>query len=366
MKTKKILFVLHFPPPVHGAAMMGKYIMASNVLNDNFECCYINLGTSVEVNEIGNWGWIKLKRYFKILGLTIKRLYHDKPHLVYFTLTATGVGFYKDVAVALLAKLFGRKIVLHFHNKGISKRPNKWLDNALYKMVFKKAEVILSSRYLYYDIEEYVPIERVHYCPYGIPEKVETITKAKVVDNKVQILFLSNLIKSKGVYVLLEACKLLQDKQLSFHCTFIGSEADISEEDFQKKVSSLDVDEYVHYAGRKYDLEKVEAYSQSDIFVFPTYYSNECFPVVLIEAMQFSLPVISTFEGGIRDEVEDGKTGFLVRQKDVEALAVKLEILIKNPQLREQMGKNGRNRYEKHFTQEVFETRFTKIMKELV
>ena len=60
--------------------------------------------------------------------------------------------------------------------------------------------------------------------------------------------------------------------------------------------------------------------------------------------MQFSLPVVSTFEGGIPDIVENGKTGFLVKQEDVEALAEKLEILINNPRLREQMGQHGRKR----------------------
>ena len=51
-----------------------------------------------------------------------------------------------------------------------------------------------------------------------------------------------------------------------------------------------------------------EAFLQTaDIFVFPTFYFNECFPLVIIEAMMNGLPVISTDEGGIRDEVKDGK-----------------------------------------------------------
>ncbi|MFC2148522.1 glycosyltransferase family 4 protein, partial [Bacteroidota bacterium] len=255
-------------------------------------------------------------------------------------------------------------VVFHFHNKGIFRRQKNLLDNVLYRMVFKKAEVILLSKHLYYDIEKYVPIERVHYCANGIPQNKITKPTVNVVNDKVQILFLSNLIESKGVYVLLKACQLLQDKQLPFHCTFIGSEGDISVEEFQEKVNLFGVNKCVHYAGRKYGVEKEEGYSKSDIFVFPTY--NDCFPLVLIEAMQFSLPVVSTFEGGIPDIVEDGKTGYLVKQKDAEALAEKLELLIKDPQLREQMGENGRKRYKKHFTLELFESRFSNIMLELV
>ncbi|WP_297694398.1 glycosyltransferase, partial [uncultured Eudoraea sp.] len=200
--AKKILFILHYPPPVHGAAMVGQYIMESNSLNDNFDCQYINLGTSIRVDEIGIGGWQKFKRYLKIIKQTSKSLYNNKPNLVYITLTASGAGFYKDTLIIMLAKAFGKKVVFHFHNKGISKRQDNFVDNLLYKKVFKKSEVILLSKHLYYDIEKYVPIERVHYCANGIPENRITKPIPNVVNDEVQILFLSNLIESKGVFVL--------------------------------------------------------------------------------------------------------------------------------------------------------------------
>ncbi|WP_157472979.1 glycosyltransferase family 4 protein [Eudoraea adriatica] len=362
--TRKILFILHYPPPVHGAAMVGQYIMESNSLNSNFDCQYINLGTSVSIDEIGKGSLIKGIRYFKLLGLTIKKLYRFKPNLVYLTLTASGAGFYKDSIIVMMAKAFGKKVVVHFHNKGVGKRQDKWFDNLLYKMVFKKTEVILLSEHLYPDIGKYFPKKRVHYCANGIPENkvLKLITKSN--KSKVEILFLSNLITSKGVYILLEACQILQAKKLPFHCTFIGGGGDVTVEQFQEKVNALGLSNNVHYAGRKYGVEKEEAYSQADIFTLPTF--NECFPLVLLEAMQFSLPIVSTYEGGIREIVKDGKTGFLVQQQDANALAEKLEILILNPELRLRMGEAGRKHYEKHFTLELFETRFSNIIKELV
>jgi glycosyltransferase involved in cell wall biosynthesis len=78
--------------------------------------------------------------------------------------------------------------------------------------------------------------------------------------------------------------------------------------------------------------------------------------------MQFSLPVISTLEGGIPDIVEDGVTGFLVPQKNAEVLAEKLEILIKNPVLRNKMGTEGRTKFENKFTLSVFENRLKEIL----
>lgn len=365
-KKKCILFLLHYPPPVHGAAMVGQYIMESNIINESIHGDYVNLGTSISVDEIGHGDWLKVKRYLKILRQTINRLYRHKPKLVYMTLTASGSGFYKDALIVMLIKLFDKKIVFHFHNKGVSSRQNKWLDNLLYKMVFRKSEVILLSEHLYYDIQKYVSKKRVHFCANGIPEKRITEIKEKESNVKVQLLFLSNLIESKGVFILMKACQILQSKQLPFHCTFIGSEGDISVNRFQEKLNEFGINKSVHYAGRKYGLDKEAAYSQSDIFVFPTYYHNETFGLVNLEAMQYSLPVVSTFEGGIPEVVIDGKTGFLVKQEDAFDLAEKLEILIKNPALRINMGKAGKKRYEEQFTLELFEKRFSQILKELI
>ena len=49
----KILFILHLPPPVHGAAMVGKYIKDSKLINERFECRYINLTTANSLTDIG-------------------------------------------------------------------------------------------------------------------------------------------------------------------------------------------------------------------------------------------------------------------------------------------------------------------------
>lgn len=291
-----------------------------------------------------------------------------RPDLVYLTLTSKGGGFYKDALVAIKAKALGAKMVYHFHNKGVSTRQDSWLDNILYKMVFKNADIILLSEHLYPDIQKYVPKNRVHICPNGIPEIVQS-SKFKVqneVSKPVEILFLSNLIESKGVYVLLEACKILKEKGLDFLCTYVGGEGDISAEQLQQKIEKSGLAGDVHYAGKKYGVDKSEIFLKADIFAFPTYYHNETFGLVLLEAMQFSLPVVSTYEGGIPDVVEAGKTGFLVPQNDVVALAEKLKFLIKNPVLCKEMGQNGRKKYEAEFTLGAFEARFTTILKELV
>jgi len=367
-KRHNVLFILHLPPPVHGAAVVGQHIKDSKYINNALICRYINLGISTSINDIGKTNISKFLQYFSILWQLLVQLLLFRPKLCYLTITSKGSGFYKDFPVVLLVKLFNRKIIYHFHNKGVIDRQNKVIDNILYRIVFKNADVILLSKYLYPDIRKYVPETKVHYCPNGIPQFVSDFDHTNLSDlnEKVEILFLSNLIESKGIFILLEACEILFKKEVPFHCTFAGNDGMVSSAYFQKKINEKGLAGSVNYVGAKYGSEKEVLFSQSDIFAFPTYYHNECFPLVLIEAMQYRLPIIATFEGGIPDLVEDGLTGFLIPPKDAIALADKLEILINNPERRKQMGGTGRSKFEKELTIDTFENKLQTILNHII
>jgi len=123
---------------------------------------------------------------------------------------------------------------------------------------------------------------------------------------------------------------------------------------------------YVNYLGTKFDQEKEDEYATADIFAFPTFYHNECFPLVLLEAMQHKLPIVTTFEGGIPDIVEDEVTGFLVIQKDVEKFANRLELLIRNSKLRHSMGIAGRKKYEKEYVLDIFVLKLLNILRQII
>lgn len=361
---KKILFILHTPPPVHGSSVIGLQIKNSGLINEFFNCRFINLSTSLTIEKVGKTDFFKIFRFISIWFKVLFQLLFFRPNTCYFAITVKGSAFYKDSIIVLLIKLFGIKIYYHLHNKGIASNQHRFFDNLLYKLVFKNCEVILLSKYLYPDIEKYINKENVNICPNGIPDCKfdDKSTHVNSSERKINILFLSNLIESKGVYVLLDACKKLHNKQIDFHCSFAGGIGDVTVNDFQKKIEVLNLQKHVTYLGVKYDNEKFEVFKQADIFAFPTYYHNETFGLVILEAMQHSLPVISTFEGGIPDVVENGITGYLVNQKNSDELAEKLEILIKNPLLRNQMGHLGYIKFKNEFTLKQFEANLVKIL----
>ncbi|MGB5418844.1 glycosyltransferase, partial [Algibacter sp.] len=246
---------------------------------------------------------------------------------------------------------------------GVSSRQNKALDHFLYKRVFKNAKVILLSKHLFSDISKYVKVENVYYCPNGIPEISLKESNSNFKNETVQLLFLSNLIESKGVYVLLEALSILKSKSIKFYCNFVGGLGDIKEDDFINKVNCLQLQDFVSYLGKKFGEEKTAIFNSSDIFVHPTY--SDCFPLVLLEASQFKLPMISTFEGAIPEIIEDGLNGFLVAKKDSLALAEKLEVLINDEALRGTMGTAAYKKYMNAYTLSKFEKNMCSILKSI-
>ena len=278
MNKQRILFVLHLPPPVHGAAMMGKYIHDSRVINEAFECKYINLTSAKTLQDIGKGGVMKYIKYLMLLCKVVLMVIAFRPQLVYVTPTACGVAFYKDFLVVQLLKLMGRKVVVHYHNKGVVTRQDKKLDDWMYRRFFKDIKVILLSDALYEDVKKYVKREQVLICENGIPDTSEKSEKIIRNNPTPRILFLSNLLITKGVIVLLDALKLLKGKNIDFVCNFVGAETnEIDASHFLKEVQKRGLQQEVKYLGKKYGKEKEELYRTSDIFVFPTYYYNECF-----------------------------------------------------------------------------------------
>ncbi len=170
-----------------------------------------------------------------------------------------------------------------------------------------------------------------------------------------EFLFLGNLMMEKGVLVLLDACAELQRRGASFVCHFVGAASkDISMAQMEEYVKERQLQNVVRVHGPLYGEEKESMLLQVGALVFPTFYHNECFPFVILEAMKAGLPVISTEEGAIPDMVLEGKTGWLVERCNAGALADVMLKFISEPALASEMGTRGRELYAEKFTRAIF------------
>lgn len=316
------------------------------------------------MDEIGKSGIRKWGRYFNILAKVFYQGFIKRPDLVYITLTSHGLGLIKDAGIVMICRLLGLPHVYHFHNKGVKNYAETRVGKMLYPFVFKKAQVILLSPLLYSDIEDFVPLSRVHFCSNGIPEMgFSPELKWRSEGQSVRLLFLSNLIKSKGIFDLLEACRLLLKYNVSYYLTIAGGEGDISSVELNDLIRQCGLEAFVKYKGKVHGNDKNLILQETDIFVLPTH--EDCFPLVLLEAMQACLPIVTTSEGAIPEIVEEDVNGLIVPSKSPEFLAEAILKLCKNPEKRAQFGKAGRLKFDQRYTLEQFENRFLQVINQV-
>ena len=365
MHKPHILFITPLPPPVHGSAMVSQYIKDSRMIQESFSCDFVNLSTSRRMDEIGKKSVKKLYRFVRSYVTVFHKLLFHRYDLCYLAVTCHGIGFLKDMPFVMLCKWLGKKVAIHQHNKGMCNYVDRLVYNRLLPMAYKDTHVILLSWKLYPDVERIVSRDQVWICPNGIPDKSSTLTSSDLEPLVPQLLFLSNLVESKGVYVLLDACLLLKEEGYRFVFNLVGGESkEINRVLLEKQITQRGLEGYVVYHGPQYGEEKERLFREADIFVQPTF--EDCFPLTIVEAMQHGLPVVSTMEGAIPDMVIHGETGFVCEPKNPYQLAKYLKKLLNDNELRQQLGKNACCRYKERYTLEAFEKNFQEILSDIL
>ncbi|MRS03914.1 glycosyltransferase, partial [bacterium] len=174
------------------------------------------------------------------------------------------------------------------------------------------------------------------------------------------ILCLSNYMVEKGIQELINSLELIKLQGNAFQARLVGAPVDLTVEYLKKEIINKDLSDCVEITGPLYGSEKVRELYNADIFVLPS--RNEAFPLVILEAMQSGLPVISTFEGGISDMVADKETGFLTDKKNPQLLADKITLLLNDSLLRTEMGNKGLQRFKDNYTLGRFEEKLVNAL----
>jgi glycosyltransferase involved in cell wall biosynthesis len=205
------------------------------------------------------------------------------------------------------------------------------LKNSLNRRTFRGARHLITwhewgKGSLQRDYE--IPGSKIHVIPPGIDLERWNFSRAQS-QGHVKLLFVGGDFARKGGEFLLTAYA----RDLMDRCTL-----DI--------VTKEDVDiaglrgVRVHKNFSPNDAELLRLYAQADVFVFPTV--ADTLPLVVMEAMASSLPVITTTVGALTEEIDDGVSGFLVPTADPDALSQAIQRLVGNPELRMRMGAEAR------------------------
>lgn len=203
------------------------------------------------------------------------------------------------------------------------------------------------------DLEKYTP---------QLPD--ESLRKELDLSPTTQILFcLQRLARIKHVEVAIYSARILIDRGLNDFVLLIGG-IGTYENQLTQLVDSLNLHNHVKFIGYIPEDQLNKYFALADIFVLTSI--HETFGIVLAQAMAAGLPVVATNNTAIPEVVLDGRTGLLSPPLDTQTLAENIEILLKDDELRHQMGINGRQRAEIYFDWNKTASDYEQVLKNTV
>lgn len=201
-------------------------------------------------------------------------------------------------------------------------------------------------------------IHVVHYCMMAMPQGVELSRIGKPV-----VAFIG-LVARKRYDDFLRACHRLKQDGVEFEAWLVGEWA--TPQDRAKAedlIARLGLEDVVVNKGL---VQEMDALYRAIAVVAAPSEPVEALPRVVMEAMSYGVPVVATAVNGVPEMVQDGETGFLIPVGNVEALADRMACLLRDPLLREQMGRAGLVRAEKLFSPERYQDEMLMIYRRML
>lgn len=271
-----------------------------------------------------------------------------------------GVPMYRDMAILLATRWMFSTTIFHHHAGGLSQAYASLAPAAkpLYRRAFFHPDVGIRTSPLapadparLHARHDVVVLNGVEDAATGTPADAFVPRRSGIPT----ILFVGLLSESKGVFVLLDACAELKRRAVPFRVELVGEfPSERTRANVERRVRQAGLEEVVQARGVLVGAAKHRAYAAAAVLAFPTFFESETFGLVLIEAMQFSLPVVATSWRGIPAVVEDGVNGFLVPVGDAGALADRLAQVLTDRAWAERLGRRGRQAYEERFRLDRF------------
>lgn len=182
--------------------------------------------------------------------------------------------------------------------------------------------------------------------------------------SKLRVILTARMIVEKGIFILTEAAEKLRPKyEDKVEFLLVGGIDDHPGAITKEQLDAVCDGKYIQWLGYRTDVK--ELLQSSHIVAFPSYYM-EGLPKSLIEADAIGRPIITTNSIGCKEAVIDGHNGYLIPTKNVDVLVEKLNILLNNTKLRQEMGRNSRAYAEANFSLDVVIEKHLAIYEELM
>ncbi|HOV13375.1 MAG TPA: glycosyltransferase family 4 protein [Spirochaetota bacterium] len=355
-KKNSLLMIAPFPPPITGQSFASNFLYEK--IKNKFDIKIINYTRKDAIK--------KSKLNFDFISKVIKigseiRLLAKKSDIIYFTVSQSLLGNIKDLFFLFKIGKFNRKkTIIHLHGGYFDQylKNSPLLIKLLNKYFFKniKAGIVLgdSLKKCFLPI---LPENRI-FVVHNFYQREYQITEEKFNSKwknpeKINLLFLSNLMIEKGYLDLLDAFIALPQQikdrlQLNFAGEF---ENEQNKSLFSDKIKNCN---NIKYFGTVTGYQKKEVLHNSHCFILPTYVSfGEGQPISIIESYASGLVVFSTNHGGIRDIFKDGVNGIEIDKKSPESIKNAIITFVENFLLYKNIAENNLI-YSKEYDEDKF------------
>ena len=274
----------------------------------------------------------------------------------------TSIDLTSIIKLSLILLVLPRKIQIHIYYHGGNYENITLLKNKLFR---RGINYILRNNAQYYflysaqrdSFKKFFNCENtqlyLNYSDYNniIEHKSNPISKLR-------LLFCGRIVKSKGVYELLEAFNYLYHHETDdILLRFVGVGPDYDRlKNMAQKYNIKGIEFTGYLSGR--DLESV--YADSDLTVLPSY--REAFPFIMIESFRAGIPMICTPVGALSEYVRDGITGFKIEKRSVNSIIHTIRKCINNGDLIDHMSKNCYDLYKSKLTKNRAEVYYSEVI----
>jgi glycosyltransferase involved in cell wall biosynthesis len=356
---KKVLIIGPFPNPISGVSIANKVV--EEILNADLNFTVENINTSYPIfdEQIGEFSIQKFFFYLRINSSFFKVL---KNNIIYITPGQTFFGVLKYALFIVAASALRKELIIHVHGNYLGKEYQslKGFKRVLfYFLVSRFTKGIVLSNSLKHNLTPFLEDKNIFSLPNFAQDYLYKEDK-KFVKDELRIFYLSNLMKEKGIFCLLNALKNLEKNNIIYKAKIAGN----IDQKYSKEILNLFTElKNAEYIGIVNGDDKKNLLEWGNVFVLPTFYKMEGQPISILEAMATTNLVVTTNHAGISDVFQDKINGYFVEKNNENSIEKILSYLAANKSELKKIAEYNKTFFLNNFTVDIFKKNLLEIIK---
>jgi len=260
------------------------------------------------------------------------------------------------------ASALRKELIIHVHGNYLGKEYQslKGIKRVLfYFLVSRFTKGIVLSNSLKQNLTPFLKDKNIFSLPNFAQDYLYTKDK-KFVKDELRIFYLSNLMKEKGIFCLLNALKILEKNNIIYKAKIAGN----IDQNYSKEILKLFTElKNAEYIGIVNGDDKKRLLEWGNIFVLPTFYKMEGQPISILEAMATTNLVVTTNHAGISDVFQDKINGYFVEKNNENSIEKILSYLAANKSELKKIAEYNKRFFLNNFTVDIFKKNLLEIIK---